>query len=281
MMSDNKGRIFLKKIEIKDCGRYYGSHELILTDPVEKNITIIFGDSGTGKSTIHDLIYWCLYGEFKKRNKEDDDSKDDSKDYGLINTDKLEDLEVWEEITGSVSLSIHDEKGEKYFLTRSLIGKHVKDNDKRNFDVLNNSFTRKGTEFKMESRMMSKNESGKKEFTNDALLIKSRINFLFPQNLSDFFLFDGENLENFRKKSTSSGYIKRGIEKISGLGVLDRVIETSIDTSGKISDYVHGKSATTSGLNATFNIQRQDVDDLSAKIQNDKVEVAITWSIHC
>lgn len=279
-MSDNKSRIFIKKIEIKDCGRYYGSHELILIDPKEKNITIIYGNSGTGKSTLHDLIYWCLYGEFKKRDKKDDDSDEDKKDYGLINIDKLEDLEVGEEITASVTLSIHDEKGEKYFLTRSLTAKHVKDNNKRDFHPLNNSFVRKGTEFKIESKMMSRTDSGKKEPTNDSLLIKTRINNLFPQNLSDFFLFDGENLEKFRKKSTSSGYIKKGIEKISGLGVLDRVIESSTDTSGKISNYVNGKSATTSGLNSTYNTHKKAVDELEEKNKKDQEKYKEMSKLH-
>ena len=283
-MSDNKSRIFIKKIEIKDCGRYYGSHELILTDPKEKNITIIYGNSGTGKSTLHDLIYWCLYGEFKKRDKKDDDSNkdsnEDSKDYGLINTDRLEDLEVGEEITASVALSIHDEKGEKYFLTRNLTAKHVKDNNKRDFHPLNNSFVKKGTEFEMESKMKYKTVSGIKDSTNDTLLIKSRINNLFPQNLSDFFLFDGENLENFRKKSTSSGYIKRGIEKISGLEILDRVIEASTDTSEKISNIVHGKSATTAGLNSTYNIQKKAVDELLEKNQNNRDEYTKMVKLH-
>ena len=76
MANNNTERLFIKKIEINDCGRYYGHHEILLTDPNEKNITIIFGDSGTGKSTIHDLIYWCLYGEFKVG--DDDDETGDS-----------------------------------------------------------------------------------------------------------------------------------------------------------------------------------------------------------
>ena len=66
-MLNDKDRLFIKKIEIKNCGRFYGDdHVIHLSDPSEKNVTIILGDSGVGKSTIHDLIYWCLYKKIRR-----------------------------------------------------------------------------------------------------------------------------------------------------------------------------------------------------------------------
>ena len=66
-MSTSKERLFIKKIEIQNAGRFYGSsHSIIFSDSPDKNITIIIGQSGKGKSTIHDLIYWCLYGKHKE-----------------------------------------------------------------------------------------------------------------------------------------------------------------------------------------------------------------------
>ena len=135
-MSEQENRIWIKKIEITNCGRYYeGPHTLDFADPIKKNITIIMGDSGTGKSTIHDLIYWCMYGEFKPVRKTK--TEENEADYGLLNTDKLESLQVGEEVTGTITLTIHNEKGELYYLSRSLTAKYNKELSGRIFNSQN------------------------------------------------------------------------------------------------------------------------------------------------
>lgn len=271
-MSEPNSRIWIKKIEITNCGRFYdGPHTLDFDDPVKKNITIIMGDSGTGKSTIHDLLYWCMYGEFKPKRKTK--IEENEADYGLINTDKLETLQVGEEVTGTVALTIHNEKGELYYLTRSLTAKYSQEFKGRYFEKKNNSEVRKGTEFFMEQRMMARNESGQREPTEDKFIIRNRINSIFPQELSDFFLFDGEDLEKFEYASTSTGYVKSGIEKISGLGILDRLKKTTEKTSEKLFDYVNGKSATSSGLNGTYQKQKQKCESMISTIENNEKEL--------
>ncbi len=269
-MSEQENRIWIKKIEITNCGRYYeGPHTLDFADPAQKNITIIMGDSGTGKSTIHDLIYWCMYGESKPVRKTK--TKENEEDYGLLNTDKLETLQVGEEVTGTVSLTIHNEKGELYYLSRSLIAKYTKELSGRIFDEKNNSEVRKGTEFHMDQQMMRRNDLGQREPTEDNFSIKHLIDNIFPQELSDFFLFDGEELDKFAQASTSTDYVKQGIEKISGLNVLDKLKTTSEDTSEGISNYVNGKSASTSGLNNTYQKEKKECIDLQARInENEK-----------
>ena len=268
-MSEQENRIWIKKIEITNCGRYYeGPHTLDFADPIKKNITIIMGDSGTGKSTIHDLIYWCMYGEFKPVRKTK--TEENEADYGLLNTDKLESLQVGEEVTGTITLTIHNEKGELYYLSRSLTAKYNKELSGRIFNSQNNSDVRKGTEFHAEQQMMYRNESGLREPTEDKFIIKHRIASIFPQQLSDFFLFDGEELDKFEQTSTSTDYVKQGIEKISGLNVLDNLKKTCISTSDSLFDYVNGKSASTSGLNNNYQKQKKDCITLQEGIDTNK-----------
>ena len=266
----DKERIYIKTINIENCGRYYGSHEISFSNSSEKNITIIMGDSGLGKSTIYDLIYWCMYGEFKIHDKKDDDDED-AQDYGLINTDLLEDLNVGEETFASVSMSFYDEKGEKLFLTRTLKAKHLKDLDSRKFEPLNNSFVRKGTQFELSSKLKYKNDEGTKENTQDEDIIKIKIARFFPQTLSDFFLFDGENLEKFRYKSTSTGFIKKGVETISGLSLLDVLKITAGDTAEKIRAYIGEKEVDSAGLQKTYDTYKDKVAELE-KTESDLIE---------
>ena len=47
-MSMDKERIFIKRIDINNVGRFYDSHSITLSDSFDKNITIIIGLSGRG-----------------------------------------------------------------------------------------------------------------------------------------------------------------------------------------------------------------------------------------
>ena len=77
----------------------------------------------------------------------------------------------------------------------------------------------------------------------DNTMIKNEISKYFPQHLSDFFLFDGENLIKFQN-NTSSDFIRNGITKISGLGILDHLSSSALHTAREIDKHIGGKSAT-------------------------------------
>ena len=109
MNMSSEERILIKNIAIKNCGNYYGEHNIELSDSLDKNFTVIIGISGMGKSTIFKLIYWCLYGTHY-----DLKTEDTSSDQGIINSTLLKSLESGQRAVASVTLDIHDKKGEKY-----------------------------------------------------------------------------------------------------------------------------------------------------------------------
>lgn len=241
-MPDGKERLFIKKIEISNCGRFFGTgHTIYLSDSAEKNITVIIGLSGRGKSTIHDLIYWCFYGEFK--NTDQEQSK--NVDYGLINIDALDNLSINESIIGSVMISLHNDKGEIYRITRELKATYNREESgTRKFEPLNNSRVSDGLDFEESVKLYMPDESGQPVQENNPKVVKNHITRSFPQALSDFFLFDGENLIKFRDQTSSSEFIRNGITKISGLSILDSIIKNSKYTANKIEDHLGGKHIT-------------------------------------
>lgn len=56
--------MFFTKVELHNFGIYKGTHEMTLTDKVgDRNITLIGGLNGRGKTTFHDAVLLALYGK--------------------------------------------------------------------------------------------------------------------------------------------------------------------------------------------------------------------------
>lgn len=55
--------MLIKKIKIENFRQYCGLHEIIFSTDKEKNVTLLIGDNGTGKTTISQAFLWCLYGK--------------------------------------------------------------------------------------------------------------------------------------------------------------------------------------------------------------------------
>ena len=53
--------MIIKSITLKNFRQYQDAKIEFSTDP-EKNITIIMGDNGTGKTTLAQAFQWALYG---------------------------------------------------------------------------------------------------------------------------------------------------------------------------------------------------------------------------
>lgn len=55
--------MLIKKIILENFRQYNGKQEVSFSTDKEKNVTLIIGDNGTGKTTISQAFLWCLYGE--------------------------------------------------------------------------------------------------------------------------------------------------------------------------------------------------------------------------
>ena len=56
--------MYFTKVELHNFGIYKGTHEMCLTDQIgNRNITLVGGLNGRGKTTFHDSILIALYGK--------------------------------------------------------------------------------------------------------------------------------------------------------------------------------------------------------------------------
>ncbi len=261
MATEKTQRLFIKKVEMENVGRFYGSgHSIELSDSVDQNITVVIGLSGRGKSTIHDMIYWCLYGEFKEHSRKENERLD----YGFMNSDTLENLSQGKTAVATVTISLHDNDGEKYQLVRQLKATYNRDSSARKWESQNNSNVPSGIDFETTVKLHYKEESGEKAIQKKPQIVKNEINRYFPQHLSDFFLFDGENLLKFNT-SSSSEFIKNGITKISGLEILNSMADSAKNTAINIAKHIGGKSTNASPFASTQSNLMED----KRKIKNE------------
>lgn len=164
-----------------------------------KGIFLFIGKNGMGKSNFLNSICWCLYGTqpFKFHDKEKK----------LLNEETAKEKSQYEEVKVSIEVNIDNVL---YLFRRT-------------------QRETQGSVFKV----MRKQGENWVEFPNPTVIVN---NFL-PQSVSQFFLFDGEAVQNLYKGSYAEN-LKEGVWKVSDVTLLDRASKDLSGTKDQIRKFV-------------------------------------------
>lgn len=199
------------ELEIENFRQYYGKHRIVFSS-TQKNVTVILGENGKGKTGIFRAIVFCLFGsEYLEQDIEGKQiPKKMSEKLHLVNLNKLDENEG-EPIKAVVSMKLsHKEK--TYEITRTI------------------------TEMKTKNRYEKENDSRVKlsiidENGNLAEVIEEKnrskiiIDEIMNEELKGFFLFDGEKIKHLSGTSEKARKdIKRGIMKLLQIDKLEEAI---------------------------------------------------------
>ncbi|MGL5054349.1 MAG: AAA family ATPase [Fusobacteriaceae bacterium] len=174
--------MIITEIKIKDFRPFYGISRIKLSKDLDKNITLINAENGTGKTTLLEAIKWCLYGKINLPNKDD-----------FVNKRTGAEMTSGNDVDVAVELSF-DDNDEKYIVKRSI-----------NFLKTGESVFKKREDIFTVSKTDRNGE--RRELSNP----KTEIETLIPQDIN--FFFDGERLTNLEDKTT----FKSTIESILGV----------------------------------------------------------------
>lgn len=165
--------MLLKSIKVKDFRQFKGEQYVSFSaDPV-RNVTIIQGDNGSGKTSFAQAFRWCLYGET------------DFADKILLSKAVSDQMKPGDEKDVQVEIClIHNDT--EYTVTRRQIYK--KDTSSRISNSGRNKFF-----------ISYKTADGNTEYVPE-LETELKMKEILPADLSRYFFFDGEHIDHMAKE---------------------------------------------------------------------------------
>jgi DNA sulfur modification protein DndD len=257
--------IQIKKIAMKNFIPYYQVKEFVFGD--EPGTTIIYGNNNTGKSSFIKGIRFLLFGTDELQ-----DNPDSRHHKIKMSMNRL----AWDEVGSTPGFYVYMDfiyNGKNYELKREcvvkggLIDKPQSDGD---YDCL--------ATLKVDGELLSKAK------------IQEIINEIIPKNISEFMLFDGENIERYieilsndSESGTENKRIKDAINNIIGTPYID-AIKSRLDTiyaevDKEFQDVTRANNSNdgwrrqVDELNDTIERLTVNKDDLSKEISKIKEEI--------
>lgn len=189
----------LRRLELENFRQFYGEQSLSFSTDKNKNVTLIYGSNGAGKTTILNAFTWGLYGET---------TPGLSGANWLINNLAWSEAGAGETVSARVALEFED-KDHRYKLTRVQSarkeegGSHAMIEDGRlELDITDST--------------------GRHQPSNHP---KGAIGGILPQRLHRFVFFDGERDIEHLASPDATAEIKDAIKTVLGLEVFERAIE--------------------------------------------------------
>ena len=236
----------ITKLEMKNFGPYKGIFELNLQNERNKNIDIITGKNGTGKTHIFNAVQWCLYG-YQPSPRDQRPRKPTRGDawFHLYGTNKID--ETPPEPYMYVTLWLEeDTTGE---LNRYIIQRVVKPREGTPAGIYESSQI---------DVVLTVKENGK-EISNPT----EKIDSLLPVSASQFFMFHGEDLRPMSQRHMD--HTKNAIELILEAELFRQGLRDLKDVSKNIQKELNDELRKVEGLKSIVNSKEEKLKLLEEK----------------
>jgi DNA sulfur modification protein DndD len=192
----------MKLLALKLCNfrPFYGEHSLTLAKSDDRNITVIHGNNGSGKTALLNAFTWALYEKFTAALASPEQ---------LVNRRAIATAPVEQPIPCWVEVSFeHDSK--QYRVKRECRAYRKEDGSVE--------------QAKSELMMQFVGDDGRWAFLPSSQMPEDVITRILPRSLHQYFFFDGERIENITRTDNRSE-IAEATKKLLGVEVLDRAIK--------------------------------------------------------
>lgn len=208
----SKNELQILSLRIKNYRQYYGEQKIDLSSD-EKNINVIQGENGEGKSNILNAINYCLY-------LEEPHLKSASQQMPIINTRAIDETKKGDEVPMEIELELGN-NSIKYRISRKISAKkgELRKTTKDGAETFEVEYMKGYGLFPagVEPFMLSDFKIGKRNQNGwEDRPIESAVSQLLPKELRSFYFLDGEFLESLH---TTFDSIQKGIEEVSHLTI--------------------------------------------------------------
>lgn len=237
----------LHRIELRNFRQFKGTQIIEFSYSATKNVSVIYGENGRGKTGIFRALMFCLYGD---RSLSQDELSGEKKREGLILVNEVMLKEnKGEKIQASVTIEFSH--GNQLFLIKRSISGLMKPD---------NSILQDYNQVELQLTDANGNTLPKE---TDPALIEIKIQEVLNSRLRDYFLFDGERIERLtRNTQERREEVRKGIRTLLDLDSMDLAIRGLDKLVSKIEKDIKYKS--------TGKLQRitELIHDLNIKIED-------------
>lgn len=213
--------MLLQTIELQNFRQFVNEKIDFSTNP-ERNVTLIIGENGTGKTTFAQAFFWCFYGET------------DFSDKIILNRSVIEKMTPDQKETVRVAIRLTHGSAE-YEIIRTQEYKKA--------------YTNRVTGANAVLNVQVKSADGNTRYLKP-LECESAIQNILPKELANYFFFDGERIEKMSKEIASgrkSSGFSNAVVGLTGLkatlAALDHLSPTrSTSVMGKLTLEYRGDS---------------------------------------
>ncbi len=237
--------MIIEEIELKNF-RAYKNSKIVLSKAGEKNVTLIYGENGAGKTTFFYAINWCFYGRRYK---------------------SFEIIPKSIRIDGKYLKSTLSE-GEKSYVSVKI--KFIHQDDRYNLERKYNIIKKNGKlEYgKEEVTLNSFNSIGQtRTYTEEE--IPRIINSLIPVTTREYFFFDGEKIDRFSDVSNKRE-IESSIRAVLGLNSISNAKDYAHKAAREFDKFVTTKG--NDEYERTMTLISQYEDEIRDCEQNIKIQ---------
>lgn len=205
-----------KSITLHNFMRYKGDNKLEFSCDDDKNVTVVLGNNTFGKTTLAQAFRWGLYEELNTTNYTK------KKDIILLNHDVISSMTASSIQTVSVEIVMEDGNTQWKFCRQAMFKRKSPGTTDLSVSQFGESkLTMIVVENGIQGPVINNNgiNTGADAKKYTAGCVQETINNMLPQQLSNYFFFDGERWSDTR---TAKGEIKDSIDTILGVtGLLE------------------------------------------------------------
>lgn len=181
--------MLLESIKLENFRQFRNEYIEFAQGADGKNVTIIIGDNGTGKTTFAQAFFWCLYGETEFSDK------------NMINKLVASDMKPGQKEKVQVTLKLTHGNVSYTLMREQVYSKDYSNRIKGDNTIFD---------------IAIKDSKGNTTYVKKTLC-EGEVNSILPKELSKYFFFDGERIEKMSKDISTGKKATDFAEAVKGL----------------------------------------------------------------